>query len=65
MNSREGKSMTYRNGGEGGILAIVISSIRALKSVDALPPSSMVSAFTRDVFRSRSGIEDFERRKWS
>jgi hypothetical protein len=51
-----------RNGGEGGILATVISSISAFFSVDTLPVSSMVSAFVQDVYGSRAGIEDFERR---
>jgi hypothetical protein len=46
-----------------GFLAIVPQRIRAFLSVDALPPSSMVSAFTGDLFGSRSGIGDFEGRK--
>jgi hypothetical protein len=43
MNSREGKSMTYRNGGEGGILP--------LADYGREPSAAIVkTAFLKDLF---------------
>lgn len=42
-------------GGEGGILAIVISRLSEFKRVDSLPQVVVFSAFNGDVFGSRSG----------
>ncbi len=52
--------MTYRTGGEGGILATVISLLREFKRVDALPQVAVFSAFSGDAFKRRSGRGDFE-----
>ena len=51
-----------RNGGEGGILAEVISRWRALLGVDPLPQVLEIQAFIREAFPGRSGLGDFEAR---
>jgi hypothetical protein len=47
-------------GGEGGILATVISRLREFKRVEALPQVAVFSAFSGDAIQSRAGTGDFE-----
>jgi len=48
------------NGGEGGILANVISRLTAFEGVEPLPQVQAFEAFIREAFGTCSGIWDFE-----